>query len=1247
MSYSALIQKDSPACFWSLDETSGYIARANGFIVNSYGLKQYDGSYSAPVNVSAFSSIFPMTYGGKSSIKINSGTISIPSLNKMSYTDCGNSSSIEFWIKVDTTSSTEQVFMYKGSSSSNAEVKISILNDYIIYTIGTSSRKQSVSVHIDSINKPLHIVAGYSKSEITLIVNGVQSNKKIYGYRNYFSSTYQNNDFVFRKPNEITNMQIDSIALYSYVLTRQQALRHFVYGCGYNIPTEFIDNNNGVSYNFSMDGHQDIKKHEYGGNNPWSITQSNNCVVYNNTLTIRPNPEPQIDFVDGYGKYLDVEQRFLNNGSYTFDTKSYLYISDASSILPTSDSGWVFKFNKSSTTPSKDETLFVFRSNETENYIEFVLNSSGIKAYMNDYTMPYQIGPTSFTNLSNTFYIGFYIVDQNNIDLIYLPSSGSATISRKIMKDSFLFDNTKLTIGSSDKISNDENQESISTIENYVSSQQLTKIVGIHKDNINLYGTFSNIEGQDFKHYYTVTPNYLEKRFNIRSFATAQIDIPLQSLASPNTTYVGASRLEFGHPLGSQNFTVSVLGQTVSNGITTNIFNVDETITDRTMTDKSWLNKQNIVSIQDGSNKVDLLTFNLTFNTDDLVYKPPVLDYFRLFSYPVVEEGSNKYLTCNASPGGNPAKIYYRNNEYAIAIPDLQEYPFFYNGYSNGLKIGSSYAKITQDYAFPSKMGHITSVTKGTTTILTIEDNNFTTSDTITISNVYNTDGSLNSNWNINNPLTILSVSGNNVTVQLNSSTFTNYPTDVNYQGNAKTPSGIQTVSFMLYVPSSTNNADIIKVGTSQMSLSTTTLTLSGTTIYVNGVAGSTIKKDCWNNICFVYSSPILINDTSPVDIIIGNVLGTYNFYIDQLMIFDKKFQASDITNLYNLFAGNVSNVIYGIGPQLIDNDDEKIIKQNTQLCYIFDSNSDVGYGKEIFDLLKDQTNDTNLFLQYIDSSKYDNVKVILSKVVKNNDQSIFVKDASNVKIGSALTIYGIETNYTVSSIIKDDIKLTPTSGLAKNNKVSTVLVFDSNSNFDKIDVGDKVVCSTKGLSSKAIVQKVDANNKKITISCGKGSILTQNLSEKSLIFKKSSHKINLNQAVSLPPNILKLNIGNVLTFDNLSKKSNIITNNKLKIGNKYIQQDDYFFINSTTKTLWKIASAVDTNTYNVSKSISVIFEKEDFVQNTIYMDNDDLNNSIINNNAFLYDGSAFKNVTGFGTDRVISYVVPIEKYDI
>ncbi|NDB86230.1 MAG: hypothetical protein EB127_26565, partial [Alphaproteobacteria bacterium] len=116
MSYSDLIQRDNPAIVWSLDDTDNTV-RPDSFMYRTYTNSStrtyYTGTYSNVVKTG-----LPLIYGGKQSIKItdNAGYVRVPSLDKMSLKDSRNSSSLEFWVKLNSSSNTEQVLVNKGPS---------------------------------------------------------------------------------------------------------------------------------------------------------------------------------------------------------------------------------------------------------------------------------------------------------------------------------------------------------------------------------------------------------------------------------------------------------------------------------------------------------------------------------------------------------------------------------------------------------------------------------------------------------------------------------------------------------------------------------------------------------------------------------------------------------------------------------------------------------------------------------------------------------------------------------------------------------------------------------------------------------------------------------------------------------------------------------------------------------------------------------------------------------------------------
>jgi hypothetical protein len=735
MSYSELIQKDNPTIVWSLDEdpfVSTTILPDRFLYSTGAGDSFYTGLYSA----SSINSVkMPIVYGGKQSIKLQAGeNFRVPSLDKMSIKDSRNSSSLEFWVKVDTTSSTEQIIVRKkdvnDSLLDDYATAIYLKNDYVVFRIGKVGRYYEVSTPIDSINKPLHIVAEYSPSSISLIVNGVSKTKSISDPDSLFP-VYDPLDefFYFEKPSGISNIQFDCVSLYSYQLPRERALKHFVYGAGYSIPSEFINNNSGVFYNFSMDSQQALTRYDMGPGSGWSITDANNCLIQDGSLTIKQKQTPETFFAENYN--ISDSSLFTSDG-YSFKEGSYLEVENINSIIPDSLGGWALKFDNSLTAPSSGKkVLMSVGSKKSNNYIEFYIDSnSDLKVFSSLETNP----KTLFTNLpSENFYIGYYKVLNGTSKVFYLPETNSNALMFTISLPDI--PSAYLRVGSEDLWFNSDNiSESDSS--KIVLNAKLLKIVGIHADNSFLLDTYSEIEGTSFVHYYTATPSSEERRFKIKSYAYAKIDIDQQSLCPPLSETTGACRVEIGAPSGSQTVKMSLSEKTLSSGIETSSNTIyANDYTNRVITSGSWLNKKVTQTENSVTNPVDTLSFEFFLNTDDLIYQPPYLNYFRLFSYNLESDGANYYVNNNSSQGGNPAKIYLSSNE--CNIPELIEMPFFYNGFKSGLRLKNSYAKINHNFTGIKKYSPITNITVSNgSAIYTLSENPFVSGENVSVSEI-------------------------------------------------------------------------------------------------------------------------------------------------------------------------------------------------------------------------------------------------------------------------------------------------------------------------------------------------------------------------------------------------------------------------------------------------------------------------------------------------------------------------------
>ena len=231
----------------------------------------------------------------------------------------------------------------------------------------------------------------------------------------------------------------------------------------------------------------------------------------------------------------------------------------------------------------------------------------------------------------------------------------------------------------------------------------LAQISAIHRDNISLYSTIASLESQDFKHYYTLIANSSECRFTLKSFTYAKISIPLQSLYDEENENFGASKIEIGNPVGNSNVKVYVTGNKYDSDNNLTVFQSKTLLSEKTITNASWL----YPSISDG--QTYYLDFDIEMYSDDALETPPVLDYFRLFTYPVITDDIGTYTTSYSTNSGNPVKIYQKNNGFSI--PDLTEKPFFYNGFNSGIKIDNCYGIINHNFTSPDRSANITGKT--------------------------------------------------------------------------------------------------------------------------------------------------------------------------------------------------------------------------------------------------------------------------------------------------------------------------------------------------------------------------------------------------------------------------------------------------------------------------------------------------------------------------------------------------------
>jgi hypothetical protein len=398
--------------------------------------------------------------------------------------------------------------------------------------------------------------------------------------------------------------------------------------------------------------------------------------------------------------------------------------------------------------------------------------------------------------------------------------------------------------------------------------------------------------------------------------------------------------------------------------------------------------------------------------------------------------------------------------------------PFFYNGFSSGLKLKDSYAKINHNFTGVKKYSPITNiVVSGGNATYTLSGNRFVSGDSVSVSEINGT------NQFAFLQKTISSVSGNNVVFTGFAPTGT-YTADSDITdgtaGIMQSASGISTVSFMCYIPTGTDvSNNVLKIGSLQLSINSSTgqmSTVTGATRYVNGSTSSLAKLDQWQMISLVFADPVVINSSNPTEIILGSATGIANeVYVDQLMIFDKKLTVDDLlVNLYNLIVGETLldyKVIASSKFKLRDTNNETLDNFNViDIDYYIPSTT----GGNLYNALSGGASPVNYSVVYAISSGQPTFE---KTTVNQSDalNTLFVSNSQYIVAGSKLvSIDGVDltTSIAVSSVenFNDYSKITLATNMSAKVNANKTLIFEdlnysNNSvNNSKLKIGTKYI---------------------------------------------------------------------------------------------------------------------------------------------------------------------------------------------
>jgi len=704
MSYSALILNDSPECVWSLEEATGSTVSPFKYILDS----GYEGSYNAGKYLV---SRIPIVYSGMTSIANNGEftgdanyssdnlMFSVPSLGKFSSATRGKSYTLEFWMNLDF----DPTELSPGASSRLGESKIVGVSgatssglyirdlDYLVFKIGDTGYNMSESsFHVNSFNNPLHIMVVYTPYSIQIFVNG--SPGTLGNIKENIFGDEEERDIEFFFPNRISedsvyfdNISYDCVAIYPQQLNDIVAKRHYVYGLGYDVPGYTIKSIGGIQYHSNLQFTTPLRQINYLNNNTWSsravldnlqYTNSNiSTVTYNNQnlyLSSSDTSKSKSDMISDDGII------------FPENCYSYLEINNYESITggDTKKIEAKFTLTESHSSTVEQQLIFVGSQSITSKYISFtILDRTIYVKYKVFDELEEELFDYTLSESSNTFFISF-AKDSGSIEIHIVDSLGSDSetltdITIFPLQDSYLrFGSAPVFFGelvplnyTLDQVLRFDGVLEQVDISNSVTPTSVWSNYPQRKDSL-LYQLYSNPE----------TKNLSVATSGTFSLTLSLIDlIGLEYFNETVSEIKLAPKVEIGSASAE---IVYDLKSIVGNTITEHESNEDV----------RYLKFPNGIT---STIKAEELQYSIsgTLRSSDIFTCPGVLDYFRIYTYPVLVESSRNYIEINdENPGPNPkyfSGYSSSTNHPFVYLPEIEKTSDLHRSFKTGIFVGS------------------------------------------------------------------------------------------------------------------------------------------------------------------------------------------------------------------------------------------------------------------------------------------------------------------------------------------------------------------------------------------------------------------------------------------------------------------------------------------------------------------------------------------------------------------------------
>ena len=351
----------------------------------------------------------PLVYGSDSSTTIYPNTdlpsILVPGLGFFNKSGQNKNYSLEFWMRINSSTTSEKRIFGPVAS----EDGLYIDGPFLRLKVG----EHSASHFVGEWSRPMAIHIVISEQEISLLVNGesvanISVDRSTLSFPESIIDEEQADWLGFYSYDETSPFEINSISMYSYLISNIIAKRRWVYGQAVDNPEALNTAFGGKSVYFDYEFSKYGNGYSYPKTGSWEDGSNNNMEIAGNRLAIPQYTTPTI-----LSETSTEEEILSDNFSLQNEDRNFLSLPADSSIYfeslnpLNSKLEAIYGVFKVTDNNFDNQTLFLIKDSVSGNYIEVFITPGIIWYSINNYGQVITLAAGTYPGTGEIFSVGF------------------------------------------------------------------------------------------------------------------------------------------------------------------------------------------------------------------------------------------------------------------------------------------------------------------------------------------------------------------------------------------------------------------------------------------------------------------------------------------------------------------------------------------------------------------------------------------------------------------------------------------------------------------------------------------------------------------------------------------------------------------------------------------------------------------------------------------------------------------------